>query len=94
VVLLGVPQGPVLGPLLYMALLFSVFAKHRIAAHHNADDLQLYLCVPPAEASVAADRLGECLVDVEVWLKASRLISRLNLSKTWICPTVGQGAAS
>jgi hypothetical protein len=57
---------------LYMAPLFNV----------NADDMQLYLCVPLAEAAVAADRLGACLVDVEAWLKASQL--RLNPSKTQV----------
>jgi len=38
--------------------------------------------VPPADASVAIDRLNACLVDVEAWLKASRL--RLNPSKTQV----------
>ena len=34
------------------------------------------------DAAVAVDRLGACLVDVEAWLKASRL--RLNPSKTQV----------
>ena len=38
--------------------------------------------MPPADAAVAVDRLGACLVDVEAWLKASRL--RLNPSKTQV----------
>jgi hypothetical protein len=57
--------------------LFNVIERHRIYVRQYADDIQLYLCVPPAEA---ADRLGACLLDVEAWLKPSQL--RLNPSKT------------
>ena len=92
-VLFGVSQGSVLGSLLYViytAPLFNVIAQHQVDAHQYADDLQLYLCVPPSEASVASDRLDACLVDVEAWLKASRL--RLNPSKTQVlCTAVGLG---
>ena len=81
----GVPQGSVLGPLLFVlhtSPLFNVIAQHQVDAHQYADDLQLYLCLPSSEASVATDRLDACLVDVEAWLKASRL--RLNPGKTQI----------
>jgi len=40
------------------------------------------LCVPPAEASIATDRLNAYLVDVEAWLKSIRL--RLHPSKTQV----------
>jgi len=61
---------------------------HRIDAHQYVDDLQIYLSEPLVEASVATDCLNACLVDVEAWLKASRL--RLNTSKTqvmWLGPS-------
>jgi len=83
--LFGVPQGTILGPLLYIPYatqLFDIIAQHRVNAHEYADDLQLYICVPPVEATIAADYLDACLVDVEAWLKASRL--RLNSSKTQV----------
>jgi len=79
---------------LYTAPLFNLIAQHRVDAHQYADDLQMYLSVPPVESSVATDRFNACLVDVEAWLKASRL--RLNPSKTQVAgifAAAGQGAS-
>jgi len=76
----------VLGPLLYIlytAPMYDTITQHRVNAHHYADDLQLYICLLPADATIATDHLDECLVNIDAWLKASRL--RLNPSKTpWL----------
>jgi len=58
---------------------FDIIAQQRVNAHQYADNIQLYVCVSLTEATIAADHLDACLVDVEVWLKASRL--RLNPSE-------------
>jgi len=81
------PQGMVLGTLLcilYTAQLFEIIKQHWVNgnAHQYDNNLQLYLYIPPAEASIATDRLDACHIDVEAWLKVSQL--RLNPSKTQV----------
>jgi len=89
-VMCGVPQGSVIGPLLYVlytAKLSEVITRHGLNVHQYTDDTQLYLSVLSDDASVAIERLDACLVDVKAWLKASRL--RLNPTKTQLC-SLGQ----
>ena len=63
----------------YTAQLALVLDRHGLRKHH-ADDTQVYISTLAGDAEAAVRRLTASLVDIEAWLKASRL--RLNPTKT------------
>uniref|UniRef100_A0A8D3B260 Reverse transcriptase domain-containing protein n=1 Tax=Scophthalmus maximus TaxID=52904 RepID=A0A8D3B260_SCOMX len=78
----GVPQGSVLGPILfilYMLPLGNIIRKRHINFHFYADDTQLYLSIKPDETN-QVDKLQDCLKDIKAWMTCNFLL--LNSEKT------------
>ncbi len=85
-VLYGVPQGSILGPVLfslYMLPLYAIFKKHNVSYHCYADDTQCYVPLHPKDGS-SLQCLFDCLRDVKQWMSANFL--QLNESNCAFTP--------
>ena len=80
----GVPQGSVLGPLLfslYTTPLGQVIRKYtEVKYHFYADATQLFIHLSPDDSLKSFDRLKSCLNDIQVWMSENKL--KLNPDKT------------
>ena len=79
----GVPQGSVLGPILFIMYtkhLSSLIDSHSLCNHSFADDTQLYKSCTPSIIDQTIQTTQNCITDIKTWMTTHKL--KLNDDKT------------
>ena len=82
---MGVPQGSVVGTILYLmyaAPLAEMIRSHGLDYHFYTDETQLYISFKGCDVNVARLRVENCVADICHWMDVNEL--KLNHDKTEI----------
>lgn len=93
----GVPQGSVLGPLLFslfMTPLGDIARKHGLQDHFYADDSQFYISFKPIKENISPviHQIESCISEVRLWMLQNSL--KLNDDKTELMVFVSPSRAN
>ena len=88
--LYGVPQGSVLGPVLYTMYtqpLGTVIEKQSMKYHMYADDAQIYMSAPTVDVPSLVHKFELCVSDVKNWMIENKLKMNEDKTEILVCNT-------